>query len=69
LLVIVIFSAKKEGVYGKVLQRKQTLKEKWEPIKRVFSNKLFVANLFATVTSMFITSGFGTFAPKFFQVM
>ena len=61
-------SAKKEcSTYSKHL-KKETLREKWSPIVRLFKNKLYVANLVATVTSVFIASGFGTFAPKFFQV-
>jgi len=43
-------------------------KEHWIPIKRLLTNKLFVANMFSSVFSMFIISGFGTFAPKLFQV-
>ena len=55
-------------MYSKTVGRKETILEQWEPIRRVFRNKLFVANLLATITSMFITAGFGTFAAKFFQV-
>jgi hypothetical protein len=62
------YIAKKEVTYGKIVSGKETFREKWAPIGRVFRNKLFVSNLLASVTSMFISSGFGTFAPKFFQV-
>ena len=65
--LFVFLLAKKECIYSKPLE-KETLQEKWAPIVRLFKNKLFVANLVATVTSVFIASGFGTFAPKFFQV-
>lgn len=60
------------------MERQKLPKQGWNQIisssttdslKRLFTNKIFVINVMAASLTLFVFSGFGTFLPKFYQVI